>query len=122
MPPARLPARIDRSGLGGGSFFSPAAGESVLATGAVAAATEAMLDSGIDSHTQVSASGPTDRLLVKRAVLCRVERARRAAAGRGSGVGSLFPEMDTASGPRSDALGVGERTQVGARPRVAHSL
>lgn len=44
MPPARLPARIDRSGLGGGSFFSPAAEEgSVLATGAVATATEAML-------------------------------------------------------------------------------
>lgn len=45
MPPARLPARIDRSGLGGGSFFSPAAGEgSALATGAVAAATEAIVE------------------------------------------------------------------------------
>lgn len=45
MPPARLPARIDRSGLGGGSFFSPApAGESALATGAVAAATEAIAE------------------------------------------------------------------------------
>lgn len=46
MPPARLPARIDRSGLGGGSFFSPApAAGSALATGAVAAATEAIADS-----------------------------------------------------------------------------
>lgn len=45
MPPARLPAKIDRSGLGGGSFFSPApAGESALATGAVAAATEAIAE------------------------------------------------------------------------------
>lgn len=45
MPPAKLPARIDRSGLGGGSFFSPvaaAAPASALATGAVAAATEAI--------------------------------------------------------------------------------
>lgn len=45
MPPARLPARIDRSGLGGGSFFSPApAAGSALATGAVAAATEAIAE------------------------------------------------------------------------------
>lgn len=39
MPPARLPARIDRSGLGGGSVLSPAV---LGATGAVAAATEAI--------------------------------------------------------------------------------
>lgn len=40
MPPAKLPARTDRSGLGGGSFLSPAV--SAFATGAVAADTEAM--------------------------------------------------------------------------------
>lgn len=101
MPPARLPARIDRSGLGGGSFFSPAAGESVLATGAVAAATEAILDSGIDSHNQVSASGPTDRLLVKRAVLCRVERGAARSSWSRVGRGVLVPRD-----------GHGKRTQV----------
>lgn len=79
MPPARLPARIDRSGLGGGSFFSPApAAGSALATGAVAAATEAIADSSVIELgvTQVSSWGPVGRSPIRRmggwAVLCRV--------------------------------------------------
>lgn len=101
MPPARLPARIDRSGLGGGSIFSPAAEESVLATGAVAAATEAMLDSTWKS--------PQDSLWADRSLirgrggpLSRQTGARRATSSRSStSRGSLFLETDTTgNGPR----------------------
>lgn len=54
MPPARLPARIDRRGLGGGSFFPPDGGaDSPLATGAVAAATEAIVYSSYSSSDPV---------------------------------------------------------------------
>lgn len=64
MPPARLPARIDRSGLGGGSVLSPAA---LGATGAVAAATEAMLT--------LRADPPVYTLSLTKFALCRNRRA-----------------------------------------------
>lgn len=38
IPPARLPARIDRNGLGGGSFFSEAVAAGVPSAGTEGAA------------------------------------------------------------------------------------
>lgn len=79
MPPARLPARIDRSGLGGGSFFSPAAEEgSVLATGAVAAATEAMLVL-LGYDPVVAFGGPIACPVERRCSVASNERGRAAA-------------------------------------------
>lgn len=86
MPPARLPARIDRSGLGGGSVLSPPA---LGATGAVAAATEAMLTLRGDppvyrlSLTKV-ALRRNRRAIASNREARRAARSKRSAVGRGS--------------------------------------
>lgn len=94
MPPAKLPARIDRNGLGGGSFFSPAADESVLATGAVAAATEAMLGS-IWKSPQDSLWADRSLIRGRGGPLSRQTGAARNSSRSGTSRGSLFPEADT---------------------------
>lgn len=107
MPPAKLPARIDRSGLGGGSFFSPPDGvePSPLATGAVAAATEAMLIGFFDlsGATPVFCDSwrPADRSIVL---------ARQSCTARSSS----FECRSWGSGSRSpNAMRLGRRDQLG---------
>jgi hypothetical protein len=106
MPPARLPARIDRSGLGGGSFLSPVGEESPLATGAVAAATEGMADSVLARQAPQAIScrlGPSDPF--------PPVAVKRCAGGRDSGsfgyrvVGFSLPEVHTAAQTRCELKG-----------------